>query len=420
LIGRLIRTLDAWRLDPARAVDFFGDWVSMPLASRRRRRNSRTTFIGVTGSGGKTTTKNLIHAVLARRLSGTASADTRNRAGEVGRVLFATRPAHDYCVQELGAFGPGTLDALLAAFRPQIGVVTSVAREHYAAFRSVEAVAEEKGKLVRALPASGTAILNADDPRVRAMAELSRARVVLVGRDVDAQLRAEEVTSGWPEGLSMVVRHGSARQPVHTNLLGTHWTTAVLAALATGLEMGVPLEEGAEALSEVTAMPGRLSRVEVGDGVTFVVDDWKAATWTVAAALEVLSSAGTARRWLVLGQLSDDPRKPSRLYRDVTRQALEVADRVVLTGRWAKYGLTAGREVDHGRVLAFETVRELHSYLERELRPGDLVLIKASGAVDHLERLVLARTDTILCWREQCGRAYDCSRCRLRNRPFAP
>ena len=415
MISRLLRTAREWRLNPRRGLDFLGDWFLLPLAGVRRRFNHSTTFIGVTGSGGKTTTKELIHRVLASRLGGTVSAGSRNRSFEVSRVLWATSRHHDYCVQELGAFAPGTLDALIAALKPSIGVVTSVAREHYVAFHGVEAVAEEKAKLVRAVPAGGTGVLNVDDPLVREMAPLCRGRVITVGRSPDAELRVLEAASAWPDGLRLTVGHEAQKIEVRTGLLGTHWSTAVLAALGVGMALDIPLEESAHALADAQPSPQRLSVERFGDGVVFIRDDWSAATWTVPAALEVLACAAAERRWLVLGQLSDDPLAPRKLYPRTARKALEVADRVLLVGRWAKHGLRARTGPDDRRVMAFDTVRELHTFLEQELRRGDVVLVKAVGMTDHLERLVLARTTGVHCWRDRCGRQYPCCRCRLRN-----
>lgn len=416
MISRMWETLRAWHHDPRRRLDFVGDWLTLPVASLRRRHNRRTTFIGITGSGGKTTTKDLVHRLLSSRFEGTTSAESWNRSSEVARVLFSTRPNHGYCVQELGAFGPGTLDSLLRAYRPGIGVVTSVAREHYSSFRSLEAVAREKVRLVRALPAEGVAVLNFDDEHVRRMASSSSARVISFGQGEGVDVRALAADSRWPEGLRLRVEHDRRYVEVDTSLLGTHWVTAVLASLATGIAMGVSLEDGAEALRGVEPSPLRLSVDGTADGVTFLRDDWNGATWTIPAALEVLASSVAERRILVLGQLSDDPKNPRRLIPGIVRDALASADMVLLVGRWAKYGLRAKESEADSRVRAFDSVRDLNSYLADALRTGDVVLLKAVGWVDHLERLVMDRIDPVRCWRERCGRQYFCQDCRLRTR----
>ncbi len=420
MTGRIVRILNEWRLDPLRGMNFLGDWVLLPVAAQWRRRNHSTTFIGITGSGGKTTTKELVSRVLSSRYSGTASIGSRNRSAEVSRVLFSTRPAHDYCVQELGAFGPGTLDALIAALYPQVGVVTAVAREHYATFRGIDAVEREKAKLIRALPSSGTAVINVDDPRVREMAELSRAQVITIGSSSEAELRAVEATSSWPDGLRLTVEYAGTRVQVQTRLLGTHWTTAVLAALATGIAMEISLEDGAEALDGAEPSSQRLSVEDVGDGIVFIRDDYNAATWTIPAALEALSSVEAQRRFVVLGQLADDPKAPRVLYPQTVRAALEIADHVILVGKWAKYGLKARVSPDDRRVVACETVLELSTFLDEEWRRGDVVLVKAAGHIDHLERLVLSRSAAIRCWKERCGRQNSCSKCRLRSVDSSP
>ena len=174
-------------------------------AKRHRRTSWQTLFIGVTGSAGKTTTKDLIWAALSSRSLGLKSPGTHNAAQWVPRVVLEVRPDHDFCVMELGATGPASLDRPIALVRPKVAVVTNVGGDHRSSFRTLEATAAEKGKLVAAVPPNGLAVLNADDSLVLAMARRSRARVITFGLGEQADVRAEAVSSVWPDRLSIVV-----------------------------------------------------------------------------------------------------------------------------------------------------------------------------------------------------------------------
>jgi UDP-N-acetylmuramyl pentapeptide synthase len=395
------------------------------LAGWRRRRLRDTVFVAVTGSTGKTTTKDLVAAALGARFQGVASRGSYNHAYMVARQVLLLPRGSRFCVQELGTAGPGTLDRQVELFRPDVAVVTNVGLDHYREFRGADAVAAEKVKVVAALPPDGLAVLNADDPRVLAMRESCRGRVLTVGTGADADLRAIDVEASWPDRLSFTAVSGGRPVRVRTQLLGAHWTPAVLAALAAATGLGVPLADAAAAVAGVTPATGRMSPVGTAGGVTFVRDDRKASFPSVAPALEFLRTAHAPRRIAVIGTLSDYPGGMGRRYRMVARAALESAELVVFVGRNAHAALRAAPGGDGGRLRAFATPLEAHEFLESALRPGDLVLVKGSQAADHLGRLALARLGSVGCWRTACGRRMACERCRLlaipaRDRPTAP
>ncbi|HEX6204139.1 MAG TPA: Mur ligase family protein [Thermoanaerobaculia bacterium] len=396
----------------AREVAYWlGRRLLLPVARAHRRRLRDTLVVAITGSAGKTTTKNLVRAVLAETGPGTASPGSRNRAKGLVQVLARTRRHHRFSVHEVAACGPGTLDELLWTLEPEVGVVTTVGREHYTAFRGLDAVAREKAKVVQALPPDGLAVLDADQPLVRAMAGETAARVLLVGRSPDADLRAEAVRAGWPEPLAFEARWDGQRVAVATRLFGEHWLPAVLSALAVGVgAAGLTLAEAAAALARSEPERHRLSEARLPGGVTFLEDDWKAPTWSLDSAFEVLRTARARRRILVLGRLSDDPKNARQLYRRVVRRALEAADVVVAVGRSSDY-LEARAD---GRLHAFATAAECHRFLAGFLAAGDLVLVKSGAGHEHLERLVLARQEGMACWRHACGRRLWCHDCRLR------
>jgi UDP-N-acetylmuramoyl-tripeptide--D-alanyl-D-alanine ligase len=386
------------------------------LASRHRRTVAGVTFIAVTGSAGKTTTKDLIATVLASKHRGTKSPGTHNSAHWVSHTVLGARRGDGFCVHELGATGPGSLDEPIALVRPRIAVVTNVGGDHRSAFRTLDATALEKSKVVHAVPRAGFAVLNADDPRVLAMGGSCRGRVLTYGLNPDAIVCAESVRSSWPDRLSFTVIHGEQRVAVHTRLCGVHWIHACLAAITTGIALGVPIPVAAAALAAVDPLPGRYQPVEA-DGVTFIRDEFKASLWSVAPALEFLRAARAVRKVAVFGTISDYSGRASQVYADVARQALEVADEVIFVGPQAVRSGGARSHPKGAALRAFPGIREAHRHLADTLVPGDLVLLKGSQRADHLLRLVLARRGRIGCWRSTCRRVKFCDECLLLQVP---
>jgi UDP-N-acetylmuramoyl-tripeptide--D-alanyl-D-alanine ligase len=387
------------------------------LARVQRLLAGRTCFIGVTGSCGKTTTKRLIGAVVSRRGPTRVSWTATNSPDRVASTILTVFPWHRFCVQEMGGFAPGVLARSAALVRPRIGVVTRVAHDHYTAFRGLERTAREKSVLVRALPAGGTAILNADDPRVLAMGGLTGARVITYGLAPEAMVRGSAVSSVWPGPLSLSVAAGRDRVRVRTRLFGEHWASAVLAAMATGLAVGIPLGEAASAVETVEPTEGRTSVLRVREGPVFILDTWKAPLWTIPAVVRLLAGAKSARKFAVFGTISDFPGASQRRYLQVARESLAVADSVWFVGPNAHLVLKEkGKAAD--RLAAFNAIREFAVFLKETLRPGDLVLLKGSGR-DHLERLALDWVEAIRCWRTDCRLSLHCGRCRRRSRPAA-
>ncbi|MFN2433331.1 MAG: Mur ligase family protein [Gemmatimonadota bacterium] len=388
---------------------------AIALAAAHRSRLRDVARVGVTGSCGKTTTKDLLAAVLATRYPGTKSEDSNNGTYAVARTLLATSRRSGTCVVELGAAGPGSLDEPIRLLRPSMGIVTNVGSDHFSAFRGADGVAEEKGKLVAALRPDGVAVLNADDPRVLAMIGRCAGRVVTYGLSPAAGVRATDVRAAWPERLSFTVVASGVAASVQTRLCGAHWVHAALAALAAGESLGVPLAEGARALEAVEPWRGRMSPVETDDGVTFIRDEWKAPLWSVPAALEFVRTARAQRKVVVFGTISDTQGDARSRYREVAEQALDVADHVAFVGRWAGRARAARRPERLADLSTFGTVQQAAEHLRVFLRSGDLVLLKGSLPADHLERILLARRETVACWRTACGRRYFCDGCRLRT-----
>lgn len=359
-------------------------------ATLHRRRLAQVTFIGVTGSCGKTTTKELIGAALSTELRGRKSPGEGNGLPVVAKTILRTTSRDAFCVVEVAAGpSPGRVARTTEMLRPNIAVVTTIGGDHFATFRTLDATAAEKRALVRGTALDGTAVLNADDPRVLAMAEGFGGRVITFGRSPGSMLRAHDVRSSWPEPLSFTLEHEGRLLRVSTRLFGKHWVTCALAALAVAIAMGVRLERAVDALGRFDPLPKRMRPVW-RDGITFIQDHVKAPFWSLDAALEFLAEAAASRKVAVIGTLSDYPGSASRKYVRVARQALEIADEVVFAGPNARWALKARKYAGARPLHAFPAVPEAAEYLRSSLREGDLVLVKGSGDADRLERVVLA------------------------------
>src|SRR5665647_494584 len=384
------------------------------LVFLRRPSLRRTVFIGITGSAGKSTTKDLIASILESHFPrGQKGLGTMNSPEYVARLLLRTRTSDAYCVTEIALQNDDAgIDLPIALFRSTVGVVTKIGGDHVSAFGSLDGLAAEKSKLVRALPASGIAVLNADDPRVLAMQSQFSGRTITYGMSDVAMLRGEAVSSSWPDRLAFTVKWNGQSVRVQTQLCGSHWVPVVLAALATGVALGVPLEVAAAAVGTVAPFEARMSPVQIGDGVTFIRDDWKAPFWTIAPTFDFMRQARATRKVIAMGTISDYVGDASKRYVEIARQALAVADCVLFVGPRASACLRAKRDANDP-LFAFPSLRNASTFLSGYLQPGDLVLLKGSTRTDHLERLILMRTGSVECWRAGCGRMYFCNECSL-------
>ena len=391
------------------------------LAARHRRRLHRTTFIAIVGSTGKTMTKFMLGAVLRTRLRGTFRENSANFERTIPESILMARRSDEFCIVELSAGqGPGSLRSPLAMVRPKIGVVTCIASDHRAAFGSEDAIALEKGRLVRELPRDGVAVLNADDPRVMAMRADCRARVLSYGLSADAEVRAEGVGSIWPDRLSFTLLYGGERAFVQTRLCGTHYASGALAAAAAGIAMGIPLDEIARALGTVEPYVARLSILPLADGITVIRDDYKASIHTLPPAFEFLRTARARRKIAIIGTISDYPGSVRTHYTRTARHALEVADFVMFVGPQSSVSLRARPADAPDRLRTFSTVKAAAAFCADFLQPDDFVLLKGSNEADHLYRIVLSRTMNVTCWREKCGRRGFCDACELVSTPSNP
>ncbi|WP_283133585.1 UDP-N-acetylmuramoyl-tripeptide--D-alanyl-D-alanine ligase [Rhizohabitans arisaemae] len=361
------------------------------LATAVARELPRTTVLGVTGSAGKTSTKDLI-ARLTRRMGDTVSppGSFNNEIGHPLTVLRAEAGTR-FLVLELSARETGHIAHLTRIAPPSVGIVLNVGTAHLGIFGGKEAIAQAKGELVEALPATGTAILNADDPLVRAMADRTRARVLLFGRAVDAAIRAEQVTIDDRARASFTLATPSGSAQVRLRLYGPHAVGNALAAAAAAYELGMPLATIAEVLSE--AEPESRWRMEVRerpDGVVVVNDAYNANPDSMRAAFEALEALSAGRRrFAVVAALSELGDHGPELNEGVGRLAVRHGlAGLVVVGANAEPVLRGARGIP---AIHVPDVESAVAELAPRLREGDAVLVKGPRAMG-LERVAEALT----------------------------
>jgi UDP-N-acetylmuramyl pentapeptide synthase len=380
------------------------------LASLHRRRLNHVTFIGITGSAGKTTTTDMTATILANFGPCQQTVQYNMLTAIIGRV-WHTHKVHRYCVAELAAYGPGTLDKTVRLFKPDIAVITLIGRDHYSAYKSMEALAAEKEKVVMGLSPHGTAVLNIDDPLVRSIGERCNRRIIWFGKSVGATLRLIEASSLWPEPLTMLFEYQDKTYEVRTQLHGTHMAIPVLASLGVALAADMPLEKAILAIAQAQPIEGRMQVVTGDDGVVFIRDDCKAPYWSLHAPLKFLQEARADRKIAIIGTISDSSGDASKRYKRYCRQIREYADIVVFIGPNAHRALRAKQNESDSTIQGFSSICYAANYLQAELRKGDLVLLKGSYKADHLSRLITNRVRPIQCWKDRCNVDVFCDKC---------
>lgn len=379
----------------------------------------RTTFIAITGSNGKTTATRCLADILGSQASTQATRINRNTMPGITETIAFCNPFRTrYAVLEVGAGKPGAIGKAARLIRPDIAVVLSVFLEHRALFRTLEAVAEEKVQLLTGLAPGGTAVINADDPWVRAMGVPQGCGRIRFGASADCEVRCEDVVSAWPRLLSFTAVVRGQRQQIRTRLLGTHWTGALLAAIAVADHLGVPLERIAHFIAEMVPYPGRMQVLRLPGGAVVIRDEYKGSLHTVETAFDELRKAEATRKFLVFCDLAESPLSPRDRLGKAGRQAAELADYVIFIGESAQHGVNGARKAGlaESRALAFDGYAEAAEFLRPLLGPGDLLLLKA-GRDNQLTRLLYAMLGEVRCTIPVCGRPMVCDDCARFNNP---
>jgi UDP-N-acetylmuramoyl-tripeptide--D-alanyl-D-alanine ligase len=339
--------------------------------------------LAITGSSGKTSTKDLLGQVLGAAGPTVSPPGSYNNDIGLPLTVLSADEQTRFLVLEMGSRGPGHIARLCRVARPRVGVVLNVGSAHLGEFGSAEGIAQAKGELVEALPDDGTAVLNADDARVIGMAARTSARVLRTGRGEDADVRAVDVTLDEAARARFTLAAAGERHPVQLQVVGEHQVANALSAAGAALAAGMAPVEVAAALS--AAGPRSRWRMEVSrrdDGVTVVNDAYNANPESMRAALAALAGLAGTRRIAVLGAMAelgpDAAAEHERLGRDAAATGVDLIiavgpDAVGIADGAATAGRRAREESVH--VPDRAAAREL---LSEVLRSGDVVLVKAS------------------------------------------
>lgn len=337
------------------------------------------TVLALTGSQGKTSTKDLLAAVLGEAGPTVATAGSFNN--ELGMPLTALRaePGTRFLVLEMGARGRGHLTELTDLVAPDISVVLNVGTAHLGEFGSREAIAEAKGELVAALRPGGTAVLNADDEKVAAMASIAPGRVLRFGTGDDADVRLEALELDRLGRPRFALAAGTGRAEVSLQLVGAHQALNAAAAVTAAFAAGMTLQEAAGALTRVTTLSKwRMELHELPTGVLLLNDSYNANPESMRAALDALAAIGTdasvSRTVAVLGVMRELGADSDAAHRDIGAYAAQRADRVVVVGEDARGTHDGAGE----RSVFVDDNAAAVAWLHEHLHEGDAVLVKAS------------------------------------------
>lgn len=359
------------------------------LAAYHRSRFTPRVVVGITGSVGKSSTKEAIAAVLSRGCCTLKTPKSYNSEATVPIVLLQLDADHEAAVLEMGMYGPGEIALLASLARPQIGVVTNVGPSHLERIGSIEAIAAAKSELPQALPSDGYAVLNIDDPRVRAMAELTPASPFFYGLDPAAHLWADQIESRGLEGIAFRVHYGGEEIFMRLPMIGRHSVHTALAATAVGLLSGLGWDAIISGLRDDQAQI-RLMVVPGEQGITLIDDTYNASPASGLAALNLLAELD-GRKIAVLGDMLELGSAEEEAHRTIGTRAADVADVIVTVGeraRWiAAEALVCGKP--HEVVCIAGSNAEALEFLRGQIQPGDYVLIKGSRGM-AMEAIVTA------------------------------
>lgn len=364
--------------------------VENPLLALQRlatavRRHWGKRVIGITGSAGKTTTKEAIAAVLATRFSVLKSQGNLNNGYGLPLQLLRLEPHHEVAVIEMGMSAAGEITALCHIAAPDWGVVTNVGHAHAEFFADgVAGIARAKYELVAALPRHGVAFLNCDDPYVSQFGRDFQGKAVYFGRGACGDPRAESAEVLGAEGLRLQVRAGDAHANLRLHLPGAHNAANAMAALAVGLEAGIPLAEACAALEQLRPEDKR-GQVLGWRGATILNDAYNSNPEALRSMIATLAGMPAERRILVAGEMLELGREAAALHAACGTAAAQAHIDIVLGVRGLARHLVEAAQKAGVEAIFVESAEAAGAWLGENLRPGDAVLLKASRGV-RLER----------------------------------
>jgi len=347
-------------------------------------------LIGVTGSTGKTTTKDAIAHVLSTRLRVLKSEGNLNNHFGLPLMLLKLEPGQEIAVIEMGMSHSGEITALAKIAQPEIGVVTNVAPVHLEFFASVAEIARAKYELIESLPVHGTAVLNADDEYVSQFGRDFHGRVVLYGLRPVADVRAENIERRGPAGSAFDVVAGNKRERATLRQVGVHNVYNALAAVAVALERGLSLSEAVGALASLLPADKRGQVVQLGN-ITIIDDCYNSNPKALQAMVEALAAMPAKRRIVVAGEMLELGPAGEEMHRLAGQDIAEKKIDMLMGVRGLAQAMVEAAREAGMRAEFVATPEEAGEWLARETCEGDVVLLKASRGV-KLERAIEAWT----------------------------
>jgi UDP-N-acetylmuramoyl-tripeptide--D-alanyl-D-alanine ligase len=347
--------------------------------------------IGITGSVGKSTTKEMVAEVLNERF--VTLKNTGNLNNEIGLPLTLLRlsTGHQRAVLEMGFYELGEIALLCRLAQPQVGVITNIGMVHAERAGSLEIIAQGKSELIQALPPApvGKAILNYDDPLVRPMADLTRADVVYYGLDPDADLWADQIESIGLEGIRFRIHYRKETLHIKAPLIGRHSVHTILRAAAVGLVEKMPWAEIIAGL-QTSQTQLRMAAVHTENGAMLLDDTYNASPESTLAALNLLGEL-TGRKIAVLGGMLELGQYEVHGHQLVGIRAAQTADLLVTIGELGGIIASAAKEagLPSNKILNFSEVQDVIGYLRENLKEGDVALVKGSHGL-RLDRIISA------------------------------
>jgi UDP-N-acetylmuramoyl-tripeptide--D-alanyl-D-alanine ligase len=345
------------------------------------------TVVGLTGSQGKTSTKDLLAAVLSSSAPTIATIGSLNNELGVPLTMLRADAATQFLALEMGARHVGDIAKLTRLVAPDIAVVLNVGQAHIGEFGSRGAIARAKGEMVRGLAPGGTAVLNADDPRVVAMRSLTDGPVLTFGLAEHADVRVTDLALDRLGRPSFTLRTARASASVALPLVGAHQALNASAAVAAGLAAGIPLDVAAAAPATASLSKWRMEVRDLAGGATLLNDSYNANPDSTRAALDALAAIETGHRIAVLGEMLELGAGSEAEHRAVGEYAASRADVVVAVGEAARPIADGAGE----RAVALAGTDAAVDWLRRHLAPGTVVLVKASRGA-RLDEVAAALT----------------------------
>lgn len=382
-------------------------------ADLHRRRCSRTRYVAIVGSNGKSTAKELTASILSgsHRVHKTRGNNNALKESGVDISILGIQTGDEFAVLEAAIIDPGDMAKMAQLIRPHVVVMLCVKPAHIRGFGSVEAIAQEKGVIFDTLQPDGVGIVNADDELVMQEAKKRNIKLRTFGSGPECDVRLVDCESHWPERLKLTVGINGKEYLVHTQLLGRHWAGSVLAALAVGTHFGIAPEDCVKAIETVPPFWSRMQPAVLSNGVTFIRDEIHGDQHNFEVAFDFISEAEAPRKVLIASSFASEKTARARM-EELGSTAAALFDHAIFIGDRGNYAVRAAVEAGMPRehTTTFYKYQEAVEYLRSELHEGDLVLLK--GRMDmHLTRLYLSMMGDVGCTIKSCAHTFLCDGC---------